>query len=351
MNILLPIYQHPVLVVLIDDNQSYLDSLTFHLDTRLPCKTFTNVEVAMEWIKAACQHYQADAAHPIHVGYDNETSRLEQRNATIDLNEIYSTVLNKQRFNTPAVLVVDYAMPQMNGVQLCEAIQDIPCKKILLTGQADEKVAVDAFNNKLIDQFIRKNDPIALSRLDQAINSLKQVFFSEQTNTLKDLLTMHTYAFLADAAITSLVDQLYQQHGFVEHYLFPNPSGILFIDAYGIAKLLVVETEESLTAQHEIAQHQNAPSELLDALSTCQVIPFFSDSDGVYDSNINDNWMTYCLPAQICEGKQNYYWALFDFPAHYLRDGIYPYEKFLLDRNILPSHPKPHSCTFITRQN
>lgn len=338
MNILLPIYQHPVLVVLIDDNQSYLDSVTFQLDSRLICKTFTDTKVAINWIKGAYQHCVSDAAHPIHVGYDDETSCLERRNASINLNEIYYAVLNKQRFDIPAVVVVDYAMPQMNGVELCEALQNIPCKKILLTGQADEKVAVDAFNNKLIDQFIKKNDPIAISRLELAINSLKKVFFSEQTSTLKDLLTRHTYAFLADAAIAELVEQLYQYHGFIEHYLFPNPSGILFIDVNGKAKLMVVETEASLMAHYEMAQHQNAPPELLESLKKHLLIPFFSDSDGVYDGSINNKWMSYCRPSQLCKGTQNYYWAIFEFPSHYLHGDIYSYANFLMLSKTTPAN-------------
>jgi hypothetical protein len=83
MNILLPIYQHPVLVVLIDDNQSYLDSVTFQLDSRLICKTFTNTQVAIDWIKNAYKHCEADATHPINVGYDDETSCPERRNVAI----------------------------------------------------------------------------------------------------------------------------------------------------------------------------------------------------------------------------------------------------------------------------
>jgi len=331
MNILLPIYQHPVLVVLIDDSRSYLDSITFQLDSRFPCKTFIDTKAAIDWIKSTYQHYMADIAHPIQVGYDDETSCLERRNAAINLHEIYCEVLNKQRFDIPAVLVVDYAMPQMNGVQLCEALQNIPCKKILLTGQADERVAVDAFNNKLIDQFIKKNDPAAIHRLELAINSLKKVFFTEQTSTLKDLLTRHTYTFLADPAIASLVEQLYQDYGFVEHYLFPNPPGILFIDFNGNTKLMVIETEASLMSHYEMAQVQNAPLEFLAALKAQQVIPFFSDSDGIYDSSMRKKWMSYCQPSQLCKGAQNYYWSVFEFPVHYLQGDVYSYAAFLAD--------------------
>ena len=331
MNILLPIYQHPVSVVLVDDNQSYLDSIIFQLDSKLAFMTFTDTQAAIDYIKNVCQHHQADSTRPIHVGYDDETSSLERRNATIDLNEIYFSVLNKQRFNLPAVVVVDYAMPKINGLQLCEALQDLPCKKIMLTGQADERVAVEAFNNKLIDQFIKKNDPLALDRLEQAINTLKNAFFAEQTSTLKDLLTRHTYAFLADTAIALLVEQLYHRYGFIEHYLFPNPAGILLVDMHGMPKLMVVETEDSLMAHHEMAQHQNAPAELLAALKAHEIVPFFSDSEGVYDVSIRDRWHSYCQPSKICKGAQNYYWSIFEFPSHYLQGSIYSYAQFLMD--------------------
>lgn len=331
MSLRLPIYQHPVLVVLIDDNQSYLESITFQLDSKLVFKTFTDVEIAIDWIKETCQIYQTAATHPIHVGYDDETSNLERRNAAINLNEIYCAALNKKRFTLPAIIVVDYAMPKMNGVDFCKALSNLPCKKILLTGQADEKVAVHAFNDELIDQYIKKNDPSALHKLEHAIQALQTIFFTEQTSTLKDLLTRHTYAFLADAAIASLVEKIYQEQGFVEHYLFPNPSGILFIDIQGNAKLMVVETEASLMAHYEMAQLQNAPSSLLDALKTHQIVPFFSDSDGIYDSSLQDEWMNYCSPAKRCDGEQNYYWAIFEFPSHYLHGNVYSYNAYLTE--------------------
>lgn len=339
MSLPLPIYQHPVLTVLVDDSQSYLDSITFQLDAKLACKTFTDTEAAINWIKAAYRHYRSDLMPPIHVGYDDETSSLERRNATIDLNEIYFSVLNKQRHHTPAILVVDYAMPEMNGLQFCKALQGLPCKKILLTGQADERIAVEAFNHKLIDQFIRKNDPAAMDQLATAISYLKTIYFSQLTSTLKDLLTRHTYAFLADAAIAALAEQLCQQYGFVEHYLFPNPAGILFVDAHGKPSLMVVETDTSLLAHYEIAELQNAPEEMLSALAAHAIIPFFSDSEGVYDVSLQKTWASYCRPSNRCRGTQDYYWSIFELPTHYLPENIYPYAQFLIDSKTPDAMP------------
>lgn len=332
MNDLLPVYQHPSLTVLVDDSQSFLDSVAFRLNPQLAHTTFDDAISAVNWLHQG--HYHSSASESIRVGYDEESDSFERRSASINLDLVCRTAMNRQRFNIPSILVVDYAMPQMNGVEFCEAIQDFPCKKILLTGQADEKVAIDAFNRKLIDRFIRKNEHDALPRLEANISALQNEFFNARTHTLKDLLSRHSYAFLTDPAIGLLVRQVRNRYRFVEHYLFPNPEGILFLDSHGAATLMVIATESSLTTQLEVAQDQGAPAELLAALQAFKLVAFFSDTGGTYRDEIGNDWLPYCLPPQICRGRESYYWALFELPRDYLQGPVYSYSEFLLDRQV-----------------
>jgi CheY-like chemotaxis protein len=333
MDNLLSVYQHPALSVLIDDSQSFLDSLAFQLNPQLALKKFHNPQAAINWLQHAHFHFSQNENDLIHVGYDEQSDSFERRSASIDLNRIYHLVLNRQRFEIPAVLVIDYAMPQMNGVEFCHAIQELPCKKILLTGQADDSIAIDAFNRKLIDCFIKKSDPNAPSRLETEIVKLQKAFFNVQTSTLKDLLSRHSYSFLTDSAMGALVEQLSSRYRFVEFYLFPNPAGILFFDVHGKATLMVIQTASSLITQLEIAQDQDAPPELLNALRELRLVPFFSDTDGVYRNTIGQDWLSYCLPPQLCQGRENYFWALFDLPPQYLQDPVYSYANFLHDQS------------------
>jgi hypothetical protein len=53
----------------------------------------------------------------------------------------------------------------------------LPCKKILFTGAADEKVAVGAFNRGLIDRYIKKSDDHALDILEVEIAALQRAYF------------------------------------------------------------------------------------------------------------------------------------------------------------------------------
>lgn len=328
----LPVYQHPASTVLVDDSRSFLSSLAFQLTPRFGCRTFYDAREALAWLRTEQQSRAGTGREAIRVGYDEDSDSLDRRNVSLYLDRIYRIVMDRRRFGTPAVLVVDYAMPEMTGVELCTQLREMPIKKILLTGQADERIAIDAFNRKLIDCFIKKSDPGAIDMLRTEIPRLQQAFFNEQTLTLKDLLARHVYAFLDDPAIGAVVEDLSNRYRFVEHYLFPNPPGILFFDERGKPTLMVIETAEGLTAQYEVAIDQGAPAELLAALREFRVVPFFSDTGGMYLKQIGENWLSHCLPAQVCRGRNVYYWALFDLPAQYLQGPVYSYAEYLLDQ-------------------
>jgi hypothetical protein len=200
-------------------------------------------------------------------------------------------------------------------------------------GLALQKNLIDrAFNRKLIDCFIKKNDPDALNHLEAEIIELQKDFFNGQTNTLKDLLSRHSYAFLGDPVIEALAANLRDRFRFVEYYLFPNPAGILFFDIHGKATLMVIETAASLISHLEIAQDQGASPELLTALRELRLVPFFFDTGGMYRDAVGHDWLSYCLPPQVCRGLQEYYWALFDLPPHYLPGPVYSYAEFLRDQ-------------------
>lgn len=333
MDNLLPVYQHPALTVLIDDSRSFLDSLEFRLNTRMACKSFHDASVAIDWLHDVYKSSGQRKSKLMRVYFNDESDSLGKCTTSVDSGQIIQAVLDRQRFEMPAVLVIDYAMPQMNGVEFCRAIQNLPCKKILLTGYADEKIAIDAFNQNLIDCFFKKNDHDVLDNMEAEIIRLQNDFFVAHSATLTDLLSRHCYEFLSDPAVGELVKQLSNQYGFVEYYLFANPSSILFFDAGGKTQLMVIETRTGLISHLDIAQDQGAPPELLTALQESRLLPFFSDTDGVYRDTLGQNWMTYCVPPKICHGKQDYYWSLFELPSHYFPYTIHTYAEFLRDRN------------------
>lgn len=325
----LPVYTHPTLTVLVDDSDSFLRSLSFQLDPGLARKTFHDANAALQWLRQGSSGQPGSA--PLQVNFDTQNLSPEQCNVALDLERIWRISADASRFATPSVLVVDFSMPQMNGLEFCLAARELPCKKILLTGAADEKVAVTAFNRGLIDRYIKKSDEDALDTLEREIAALQTEYFLQQSDTVRDVLLLHNYQFLQDEALAALVQALCRQHGFVEHYIFPNPGGLLFFTRDGRARLMLIETGRSLHIQYEMARDSAAPPALLQALQERRVIPYFSDpdGDGMYSASIGEHWYRYCTTPNICHGSETYYWALFDLPPHLLAQPVPSHAQFL----------------------
>ncbi len=327
----LPIYHHPSLTVLIDDSDSFLRSLSFQLDPALASKAFQDTRSALDWLAAQAGKQGCGLS----ATFDTYPAAQQQCNVGFDVDQIHRIAYQRQRFLTPSVLVVDYSMPQMNGVQLSEAVRHLPCKKILFTGVADEKVAVDAFNRGLIDRYIKKSDDDALDRLETEIVALQKEFFAARSDPLRDILAAHNYGFVSDPAFSELVRQIVARDHILEHYLFPNPAGILMYDSDGKAQLLVVETEASMDAHYEMACDNDAPDSLLHALRERCIIPYFRDGDGMYSRAFSSDWHRYTAPAQVCKGAQNYYWALFPLAPGELDEPAHPFAAYLREREAL----------------
>jgi CheY-like chemotaxis protein len=324
----LPIYHHPSLTVLIDDSDSFLKSLSFQLDPALASKAFHDTRSAIDWLEGSDEGHDSK----LHASYDTYPNSHEECNVGFDIEQIHRISFQRQRFMTPSVLVVDYSMPQMNGVQLCEALRHLPCKKILFTGVADEKVAVDAFNRGLIDRYIKKSDDDALDKLETEIVALQREYFAARSDPLRDMLTLHNYSFVSDPVFATLVRVLLQEHGIVEHYVYSSPAGILMYDSDGQAQLMVVETDTSMNSHYEVACDNDAPQSLLDALAARCIIPWFREGDGMYSQAYASRWHKFIAPAQVCRGAQNYYWALFKLEAGELAEPASSFADFLRAR-------------------
>ncbi|MBB3117792.1 hypothetical protein [Pseudoduganella violacea] len=331
----LSVYSHPSTIVLVDDSPTFLRSLGYHLGSQ-PCRSFSDTTEALVWLHASPRR----TGLPLRVSFDMHGQQADQRNIAIDVERIHRIASQQQRFAIPSVLVVDYSMPQMSGIDFFKAVQHLPCKKILFTGTGDEKIAVDAFNRGLIDRYIRKNDRSALDLLEREIHVLQQAFFLDRSETLRDMLALHDYGFLRCPQLAAVVRELYEMRGFVEHYVFPKPAGIMFCERNGKATLMIIETADSLQAQYEMARDSGAPVSLLQALQDKRIVPFFSQipgNDGMYSAEVGERWHRYCNAPQICRGAETYYWALFDVPPHLLDSPVFAFERHGKDAAPQPS--------------
>jgi len=324
----LPIYQHPTMTVLVDDSPSFLHSLRYQLGPGFPSIGFSDTGEAIAWLR---EHGAGPAALAglLSPSVDTYTLSPQPYNIALHLEQVCGIRTRPQRFMTPSVLVVDYSMPEMNGIEFCEAVRDLPCRKILLTGVADERVAIEAFNRGLIDRYVRKSDAHALDRLEAELTQLQEGYFMAQSESLRVLLALHDFSFVNDPAICGLVRELGARHKIVEHYLYKTPTGFLMYDRDARPWLLAVETEQSMKAHYEIALDGGAPPSLLEALDQRRVVPNFSDGDGMYSKLAHKEWHRFTSPALTCHGRELYYWAIFALDPEILEGKVDSFADFL----------------------
>lgn len=321
-------FYYPTSVVFIDDNRDFLQNLSLELDSKLAFILLTSPLRALAVLNSGkgensligkffSRHHEA------------EGNSLSSHVIDLDIDLIRREALNDKRFGQISVAVVDYDMPEMNGLDFCRKVQDPLVKKILLTGKADEKIAIKAFNSGLIDRFITKSDPDATANLNSAIGELQQQYFSDMERMLSDALAVGAHEFFRDPMFAMLFRELCDDLDIVEYYLCANPSGILMLAADGKSHLLIVQSREELLSEYEIALDNNAPIALLESLSSTEYIPYFWKTSGKHYDSVYADWREYLHPARAFKGKNWYYYAVIENPEALDCEQVFCYRDFL----------------------
>lgn len=254
-------YYHPTTICFVDDNEPFLKSLELELPGEWACRTFSDPEEALAYLN-----------EPISLEPLMDRCFSLQRDANqavihLNLNLIEQEIRHVDRFRRNAVLVVDYAMPSINGLQFCEALKDSHIRRAMLTGVADEKMAVEAFNAGLIHRFIpkQKDDPIL--SVHRFVEELVQEYFNQYTERLKSTLAIDPPAFLTDPIVASWLQALMAEHNLVEYYLVDEPPGFLLLKSNGEIWRVAILAPADVRALSQRAAAAGAPAELHRALA------------------------------------------------------------------------------------
>lgn len=160
------------------------------------------------------------------------------------------------RFSLTHVCVVDYSMPAKNGLQFLTEIESWKGSRILLTGRADEQIAVQAFNGGLIEKYIPKQTPELRLRLVEAIHGMFQKSAERHQQTWLPTLSQTQQSLIGDPLIARRLGELANMQGWVEHFVIGAPFGVLSLDFEGTIRWLQLEPTENLHELAELAESQ-----------------------------------------------------------------------------------------------
>ncbi len=299
----IPCYFFPSQVVLIDDDRTILDNLVPCLDEDTSVHvTFQNPFKALDYVNAQPK-YQPSSDQLIEV-----TNSEEWQHIRLDFNiyDVHKRVYNPNRFKQISTLVVDYHMPGINGLEFCEKITNSGVQRILLTGDEDEHIAIEAFNQGLIHAYVKKHEFEAIKKLKKAIHDSQFNYFQNLSR-----LTMSAATFdksttaLEDSCFVELFFDLIKENKIVEHYLHETTGTFLFLNKKGESSSLFTFTQDQLDL---ISSFHDYSGPLFDSLKTYEQILCFHSRETV-EIPSPSQWHQYVRPAQLLQGDQRYYYA------------------------------------------
>lgn len=306
-------YFHPTTIVMVDDNQRFLDNFSLQLDEALACRFYSSPRECLDILNSRDQRTPLDQRC---FSYYQQPSRENpDRVIRLDLTLIEQEISNPDRFRDVSVVIVDYDMPEMTGLEFCQALRNHRIKKVLLTGVADEKIAVEAFNAGIIDQFMMKSDPNITQRINRTIHDLQKRYFSEVSALLQSTLALEQPEYLQDSAFSAYFFDLLARKRIAEYYYVEDPNGFLLVSDAGHLSRLIIQNEQDIQRGLFPLKHHGMPARLLQKVSSGKALAWLWATPDDYDDDEVFVWEEHIHAATPVRGTHTtWYCALVDNP-------------------------------------
>lgn len=243
-----PLYQSPGTIVFLDDDVDYLEMLALVLPRPWPVRLYLRPRDCLNQLQQEPPLWEADRW-----AQQQLIDRWRESGTPLIPQILHYWADSTERYAIARVCVVDFSMPSMDGLQALGELVDWPGMRVLLTGQADEQVAVKAFNRGLIDQFVAKQTPDISRHLIEVVSRLLETGHQRMSQTWRTTLTPRQNALLRVPSIGAALRELVAKR-WVQYVVIGQPFGVLGMDADGHVGWLQLEPVEDLADLAALAQ-------------------------------------------------------------------------------------------------
>ena len=321
---------YPTTVVLIDDQPTFTrefkNRLTKHI--QLPCVVYNDPQQALHFLTKEYRFHSFIQRCIQDGGEDTPADKLMME---FDIRAIHQEIYNKHRFAEVIVIIVDHAMPELDGLTLCQHLKDTYFKTLMLTAEAGKELAVQAFNVGSIDKFVMKDDPNLMSVIVEYIQELQHDYFSKLSDFVYNKFIKTgtpTLKCLSDPSVVKLFTNICDKHHIVEYYLMDEQGSFLLLNAEGQPSWLAIRSADQMKADAEFAEWSNGTPSVVQALKSRTSLVYFQTEDDLRVAP--PQWDAYLYPAQPI-GDEKYFYAYIDNPNAYdvKQKHIFSYAEFL----------------------
>jgi CheY-like chemotaxis protein len=326
-NSIIPAWQYPSTTVFLDDNKSFLKNIQLILNDEKMVTIFVDspskANIFLEKsIEANQKRSQIVSACVEEAGYKNKN---------IHISAVHERVYDPDRFQEISLVVVDYAMPEMNGLQFASALRkkNNQIKILMLTGEADQSKAINAFNEGVIDKFMRKDEIDLLDKINEAIEVLQAVYFQQAS---RDIYSEDNKILpsLKDGVFIKMFQEICEKNNIVEYYLLDTEGSFLLLNRDASPLILSVKSERGMKDAYQVAfgASEEIPADILSSMKKKESI-ISSFKDILYDEPTE--LQKALRPAKKLIGdKAIYYYSLNTLPDPFALDSkkILSYRSF-----------------------
>ncbi len=169
-----------------------------------------------------------------------------------------------------------------------------------MSGVGDEKLALEAFNDGVIDRYIPKNRRTTLDMVVDYSQELQREYFLDQQRAIQESLSLNPPELLEEPAVSQLFRRAVQDSidsSSTTSSTIRRASSSL--PRQGALYRLIVLSDAEVTEQVEYAARYHAPPDVVEALSTRSRIGFFYEHAEDYGDDPYP-WRDYlCVPTRL----------------------------------------------------
>lgn len=305
---MIPMLHYPFKILLVDDDKklakSY-ESLDFGLE-KMICTSSKEAINIINNQKLFNYNFldNISETHELNLKDNiNKSSILK-----FSFENILKIAYNINKYEKIGIVITDFSMPDINGLELCKIIDDTSIKKILLTNKLDTKDAIKALNKKIIDCYIMKNDKKVLLKLQEHINQLTQEYFKELTIQSLQHIYPDIISFLQEQEFINLVTEIIQSKNITEYYIIDKNCSFFLKSKDGKKYILNIQNNSSLNEFYELYKNEKDLATLIEAVRDRKLIPHFGLDNEPETTEIED-WLKYFFEAQ---SHKNFFWNLIE---------------------------------------
>jgi hypothetical protein len=200
-------------------------------------------------------------------------------------------------------------MSGLDGVKLCSRVIDKNIQRILLTGVADDKDGIDAFNNGYINRFIKKGSNNFNACINDSVAKAVNQYFSIYTDYLLQHVSIVNGTHLSDPIFAKFFYNIISSGDFVEYYMLDVFGSYLFVKTNGDVQMLSVLTESEICRIIDVGvESGEIEEEVLQKLESRKYMLAYHSCSGSLP--LIAEWKNYLRPAERLDGYQTYYFSI-----------------------------------------